>query len=343
MNFNFGEVLTRAWQIVWRNKVLWIFGILASCSRGGSNFNTSNNTGGSGGDGGFGNAPDFPPQVERFLEWVGNNVTMFIVLIVTLVCIISLISIFLGTIGRIGLIRGTAQAERGAESLIFGQLFSESTPYFWRVFGLSLLAGLPFFIVIMGIVLVGAVFAVGMSQGSDASAVGFVGMLPLFIGCICLLIPVGWVINLIVRQSERAIVLEDSPVMPSLSRGWDIFRSNLGPIIVMAIILAVITLVASFIIAIPIFIAVVPAVIAFMAGNGQSWNPLLFALACVCLYAPVSWLLNGIAMAYAESAWTLTYMGLTRTPGNNDILTPPSDPLPPFDDSDKTVISSSNA
>ena len=44
MNFNFGETLTRSWQIVWKHKVLWIFGILASCSRGGG--------GGSGGGGG---------------------------------------------------------------------------------------------------------------------------------------------------------------------------------------------------------------------------------------------------------------------------------------------------
>ncbi len=35
MNFNFGEVLSRAWQIIWKHKVLWIFGILASCSQGG--------------------------------------------------------------------------------------------------------------------------------------------------------------------------------------------------------------------------------------------------------------------------------------------------------------------
>jgi hypothetical protein len=112
---------------------------------------------------------------------------------------------------------------------------------------------------------------------------------------------------------------------------------------VMAIILAVITLVAGFIIAIPILIAVVPAVIAFAAGDGQNWNPLLFALICICLYAPVSWLLNGIAIAYSESAWTLTYMRLTSKPDNNDILTPPGDTPPSMDDSDKTMITASNA
>ena len=38
MNFNFGEVLTRAWQIIWKHKVLWIFGFLAGCGQGGTNF-----------------------------------------------------------------------------------------------------------------------------------------------------------------------------------------------------------------------------------------------------------------------------------------------------------------
>ena len=34
-----GEVLSRAWQIIWKHKVLWIFGILASCSS--SNFGSN--------------------------------------------------------------------------------------------------------------------------------------------------------------------------------------------------------------------------------------------------------------------------------------------------------------
>ena len=30
---DFGYVLKRAWQIMWKFKVLWIFGILASCGQ----------------------------------------------------------------------------------------------------------------------------------------------------------------------------------------------------------------------------------------------------------------------------------------------------------------------
>jgi hypothetical protein len=315
MNFNFGEVLSRAWQIIWKRRVLWIFGILASCGRGGSNFNWNMSDSG----GGFDGTPNLPPQVERFILFVSENMVSIIAITIAIVCIVWLVAIFLGTIGRIGLIRGTWQAEQG-ETPAFGQLFSESTPYFWRIFGLSVLVGLPFLLVIGG--LVASIFALvfgasmSMTRGGDAPAIGFLALMPFIFLCICLLIPIGFVINLIVRQAERAIVLENAGVLPGLSRGWDIFRNNLGTMIVMAIILAVIGFVVGIVIAIPILIVVLPASFAFMAGslagNNPNWNVMFLALACTCLLAPVLWLISGILTAYIESAWTLTYMQLTR-------------------------------
>ena len=168
-------------------------------------------------------------------------------------------------------------------------------------------------VVVIGALAAGlAVFAVSASGGNDASGIGLVAMVPLFIGCVCLLIPIMFVIGLVLRQAENAIVLEEMSVMPALSRGWEVFRNNLGPIIIMAIILAVIGFVAGFIIAIPVFVILVPAFIAFMAGEAQNWTPLAIAVGCVCLYAPISLLLNGIAIAYTEAAWTLTYLRLTK-------------------------------
>jgi hypothetical protein len=141
-------------------------------------------------------------------------------------------------------------------------------------------------------------------------------------------------------------VLEDALVLPSISRGWDIFRNNLGTIILMTIILGVIGLVAGFIIAIPVFIVVIPAAITFAVGNSQNYTPLIIAGVLLCLYIPISLILNGILISYTESAWTLTYMRLTRKPDSNDIVTPEggTPPTPPsLDDGDKTIISSSNA
>src|SRR5262245_37382407 len=136
MNFNFGEVLTRAWQIVWKHRVLWIFGILASCGRGGG----GNGGGNSAGNNGFdGSGPNLPPQMMQWFQWMQENIATFIAIVLAIVCVIWIIATFLSIIGRIGLIRGTAQVEGGTENLIFGQLFSESMPYFWRMFVLSLI------------------------------------------------------------------------------------------------------------------------------------------------------------------------------------------------------------
>jgi hypothetical protein len=317
MNFNFGEVLTRAWQIIWKHKVLWIFGIFAGCSRGGSNFNSSSNSGGNGN--GPGNI-NVPPQLEQLFRTISENMTMYIVIGVTLFCVIGLVVLFLGTIGRIGLIRGTWRVENGAEHLIFGELFSESTPFFWRVFGLSLLAALPIFIVvILTIVMLVPIIAASNGSGSEAFA-GIFGSMTLFCGCLCLLIPIMIVISLVARQAENAIVLEDAGLMPSISRGWEVFRNNLGVMILMLIILGVIGMIVGFVIAIPLFIVVVPAMLTFAAGQGQDWTPMIFMGVCLCLYIPVTWLINGVLTAYTESAWTLTYMRLTKPQANAPVI-----------------------
>jgi hypothetical protein len=313
MNFNFGEVLTRAWQIIWKHKVLWIFGIFAGCGRGSGNFRGNSGGGGNGGPG----QPNFPPEVMRVFEFIQQNLAMIIVLGCILLLLIWAITVFLGTIGRVGLIRGTFQAEGGTEKLIFGQLFSESMPYFWRVFGLSLIVAIPILIV-FAILIAGLVaFAISASNGNDAARVGVFGIVPLFIGCICLLIPVMFIVGMIIRQAENAIVLEDMPVLPAISRGWEVFRANLGPIILMAIILTVIGVVVGLVIAIPILAVVVPAAITFAVGKAQNWTPMIFAGICLCLYIPVAWLLTGILTAYTESAWTLTYLRITAKPQDN--------------------------
>ncbi|MGD8402753.1 MAG: hypothetical protein PVJ21_03765 [Anaerolineales bacterium] len=303
MNFNFGEILTRAWQITWQYKVLWIFGILAGCSSGGGG-------GGGGGNTGFSTGPsDFnvPPEIERFISqmadfvsWVEDNLWLFIALMVLVFLVIFLISLFLGTIGRIGLIKGSYQAEIGAESLAFGELFSTSMTYFWRVFGLSFLIGLAFFLILIPFILFGVLTA----------GVALLCLLPL----ICAFIPLGFAVAIIIEQANRAIVLEDLGIFDGLKRGWEIARSNIGSLLVMGLILFGITFVTGLIIAIPIFIVVFPTIFAFAMGKGQSFTPLYVALACICLYIPVSWLLNGVVTTFSQSAWTLTYMRLTQTP-----------------------------
>ena len=298
MNFNFGDVLTRAWQIVWKHKVLWIFGIFAGCSRGGSG-------GGGGGGGGGGTGPGNQPfpQLQQFFDqlgqWINDNpwiVAVFVILVLALV----VLSVFIGTIGRIGLIRGTYQAEQGAERLVFGELFSGSLPYFWRVLGLSLLIFLIAILIFVPLALFGVLTA----------GVGFLCILPL----ICILIPVLWAVSVVIEQANAAIVLDNLGIGDGLRKGWEVVRANVGPIILLALILFIGSGIVGFIIAIPIIAAVFPLIFGAASNNT---NPIWITVICCALYFPILLVLSGILNAYVQSVWALTYMRLTGKPQDN--------------------------
>ena len=296
MNFNFGEVLTRAWQIVWKHKVLWIFGILAGCGRGGG--------GGSGGGQVRGSGDQPFPQLEQFFQqigqWIENNPWIVAVLIL-LVIVLVIVGIFLGTIGRISLIRCTYQADGGTERLNFGELFSESMPYFWRVFGLSLLIFLIALFVFIPLALGGALFS------AVTAGIGAICLLPL----ICLLIPLLWAFSVVIEQANVAIVLENLSIGDGFRKGWEVVRANVGPILLLTLIIFIGSGVLGFLIAIPLIAAVAPLI--FGAANNTT-GPIWITVICCALYFPILLVLSGILNAYVQSVWTLTYMRLTAKP-----------------------------
>jgi hypothetical protein len=307
MNFNFGEVINRAWQITWKYKVLWIFGILASCSRGSG----GGSSGGGGGGGGEGNgySPFHTNEMERIFnqigDWLASN-WWVVALIILGVILLVLISIFLGTIGRIGLIRGTLQAEEGAEKLSFGELFSGAMPYFWRVFGLSFLIGLITFLLFIPFLFFGVLTA----------GIGFICMLPL----LCLLIPVSIAIYLIIELANVAIVKENIGLWDGWKRGWELLRTNLGPVILMGLILFVISFVIGLVIALPILMIVVPAAIGMASGQTLDTNMWIIAGVCFAAFLPVALLVQGVFNTFMGAAWTLTYNRLTNKPEQPAIL-----------------------
>lgn len=297
-NFNFGEVLTRAWQIIWKHKVLWIFGILASCARGSSGGSSGGSN--SGYRTGSGDSPFSGDQIEQGMNQAGRfleNNWWIIIAVALAIILLSFVLYFLGMMGRIGLIKGAAQADKGAEHLSFGELWAESMPFFWRIFGLNFLIGLAFLVILIPLALFGIVTA----------GIGFLCIIPL----LCIMIPLGWVVTVIIEQAQNAIVLEDLGILDGLKRGWEIVKSNAVPMIIMGLILAVGGGILGVIVALPIIIAVIPLVIGATALR-ESLTPLYIAAACCVAYFPVLIFFNGLLTAYIQTSWTLTYLRLTQ-------------------------------
>ena len=317
---DFGEVLTRAWQIIWKHKVLWIFGILVSCTQANPSANFGSNT--------SWQTNEIPYQVERTINSVPDwQIWAFIAIIFLVVLFLIVLAIFLGTIGRIGLIRGTVQAEDGAEKLTFGELFSGSMPYFWRVFLLNLLIGIGVFIVfavVIGIVVVGGILSFG---------IGLICLIPL----LCLLLPFAWIVSVVIEQANNAIVVEELGIMDGLSRGWDVVRLNAGSMIVMWLILELgIGLIVGLIIALPLLFTLGPIIAGLIAGGERAiLGGLAIAGICFVAYLPFLIVLSGIMRSYIGSAWTLTFLRLTAAPDlldrdALDLEPPDEEPLEPL-------------
>lgn len=308
---DFGKVLTRAWEIIWKYKILWVFGLFASCSGQQGSYNFG---GGGGGGPNFqfegDEIPYLPPeyyrffmQVERFFEENAETIIYIIFGLVLFILFFALVFFLVGSLGKVGLIKGTLLAEAGAESLTFGEIFEESKPFFWRIVGLSLvvfLAVIVLFVVFWIIFTLGAVLTLG---------IGVICMIPL----ICLLIPLMWYLGIVIKQANIAMVAEDLDIFKALERGWNITKDNLGNMIVMGIILLIGGAVVGFIIGLPQLFSLIPLFTGLISGTFLTdMEALLRGISAVVvlqlLYLPIYLWLRSVLVSYVESAWVLTYL-----------------------------------
>jgi len=325
LKINLSEILSKAWKITWKFKVLWIFGILAGCGSGNSsrfNSNSSGGGGGNGGSGGTGQVPDFlrpflNSRPEVAIRSFFQQYLAIIIGVMIAVCLLWFLFYFLGVMGKIGLIKGASKADAGAESMTFGELWTESTPYFWRVFGMNLLVGLPFFLV-MVILLGGMAFAAfgitrsGTSNGGTAALM--IGLIGILVMVICIISIIALLVQMVVQQAQNALVLENLGVLESLTRGWNVFKANFFSVIIMLLVLGILGWVVGFIVALPMVLIALPALVGgAMAGTATQGYliPLLIAGGCCALYLPVLLLLSGVLQTYTQTAWTLTFLRMT--------------------------------
>ncbi|PKN94575.1 MAG: hypothetical protein CVU44_05690 [Chloroflexi bacterium HGW-Chloroflexi-6] len=315
---NIGEILSKSWQIIWKFKILWIFGILASCVEGGGGGGSG---GGGGGDSGF-NGEDLGLPIEG---WVNDFVRYFenfeshpeqyiglIAIILMVFCVLWLLALALGTMGRIGLIKGALLGDQNTESLSFAELWQESTPYFWKVLGLWLIMWLASFVLVALIVLV---FGLGAALTMGILALCLIPLL-------CLFIPLSWLANLLFEQATIAMIKEERSASDALQRAWQLFRANLSNYLIMALLLFIIQLAVGALLSLPIFLIVIPAMFGLALGIDQGMRTtLIISGLCFVVYIPVLIILGGILRAYVWTAWTLTFTRLSASP-----LPPPAQP-----------------
>jgi hypothetical protein len=301
MSLDFGAILTRAWKITWNNKVLWIFGILAGLGSGGGSPNSGSNF-----SSGSGGRPELPPRIEEFFDRFEPGVLAAVIGgILCLAIIIFLVILALSIIGRGGLIGGVQIVEANGK-VTFGEAWNAGLRHFWTLFLIGLLVFVVTFV--LGLILiVPGIFLAAVTMG-----IGVVCFLPL----LCVFIIAAIILGIIAYFAQIAAVLEGLSVMDALRRSWELLRANIGPIIILGIILAVVGFVINFVTFLPILLIVVPVMVSMAGFANESQvvgtTSLAIAAACFCIYLPVLLVIGGILQTWITSAWTLAYQQLTR-------------------------------
>ncbi|TFH34802.1 MAG: hypothetical protein E4G99_08755 [Anaerolineales bacterium] len=293
---DFSAVFKRAWEITWKHKGLWVLGILANCSGGGSqgSSNVSRMPQFQAGGGEF-------PQIERWVQSIPEETWIAIGITAALgIFLLALVFWVLAAIGNGGLISAFQMAETG-ETVTLGSAFQQGIGYFWKLLVVQLILGLASLLVfapaILGIVLF-SVLTLGF---------GLICLIPL----LCLLVPLGIALSIYTLLTQIALIVEKLEIIAAFQRAWEVFRSNLGAVIVMGLVLGVGGFVVGMILAIPFFLMVLPLFSGLIVGTEiSSVAGLSVTVIGILLYIPVLLIASGIMRTFITGSWTLTYRDL---------------------------------
>ncbi|NIS80240.1 MAG: hypothetical protein GTO14_08530 [Anaerolineales bacterium] len=289
-------IFKRAWEITWKHKGLWLLGILANCSGGGSQ-----------GSSNISRLPEYDvgggefPQIERWLQsipeetWIAIGIAIFCGVI-----LLAFIFWVLATIGNSGLIAGFQIAETGG-TVTLANAFQLGISYFWKLLVIQFILGLASLLVIVPVIIGGILMTV-LTLG-----IGLICLIPL----ICLLFPLGIAISIYTLLTQIALIVEELDIAAAFRRAWEVFGSNLGQVIVMGLILGIGGFVVGLILAIPLVLMALPFIVGLIVGTDTSSLAGLSAtILGILLYLPFLLVAGGIMRTFITGSWTLTYRDL---------------------------------
>ncbi|MBN1318290.1 MAG: hypothetical protein JXA42_22605 [Anaerolineales bacterium] len=308
------DVLSTAWNIIWKNRYLWFFGLVAGLLAG-SNQNGLGNSFVQGG------------------AWVVQNLTNLTLeknLSTIVIALASLLLWPIGAIARIGLVSEVSELDKLGEEHYpkYGQLFRDATKRLLSILLMQLLMGIPVIILsLIGLVIGSRAnqtmpvdlpqeidilnqFGLMFSSCSIACGMGLISIPAAFIEAI----------------SFRAMVLENLGVKDGIQRGIAILRENWRSILGMSIIIFIVGLIFSLIITAllsPILLVMVTNLseqVQQCAANGdfdttklcmqQFTNEPTFVISQVIVFL-VGAALGSVWVAFQSAVFTVAYRRLT--------------------------------
>jgi hypothetical protein len=306
---DYGHLLSKAWNLVWNNKWLFLLGLLAALSTAGGNSGGSANYSFPADDteyqydfdtdfpeGEFDPEAFFGDDAEIVLPFLALGTAAMTALIV-LAVIIGIGVWCVATIAHGGLIAGVNTLADGGTSS-FAEAWSAAWKKGWRLIGIALIPAIPVVVMIaIGIALAfGAITSAAALTDPDSIAAVVAGLGATGAIAFCLMAIFSVVLGLWHHFARRACMIEDTAVFESYRRGWQVITANLGQVIVLFLIVVAIQIGAAVLLFVPRFIIGV----------------------CLCCLAwPISLAISAGFTTYFSALWTLAWRAFTGLSGKS--------------------------
>ncbi len=311
---NYGELFGKAWKIIKKFKVLWVFGFLAGCGATSGAGGGSGNTGYQFNSGDTGSGSQYfnshiSPAIERMFHFSAINdeqVWLWIVAAVLFMIVVGfclgLLTLVLRSIGRGGLVRGAWDADEGHSKLTFGSLWKSGVKNFWRIL---LFTGLMWLINLgLGIILFVPVILFTLAT----LGCGLIFLIPV-------LIAMGWMMTAWFQLGVVAIVGDEVDVMEGFRRSWHLMIKNFWKVLLVSLIVVVATFVIGLILFVPFLLTIVPLVIGFAMEAEVLTLWIVLSAVLFLVYLLVVIVLSAGVQGYMGTVWTLLYRRLSGKMG----------------------------
>ena len=299
MNFDFGEVLNRAFQVTWKHKVLWLLNLLPMLV-----------------------LVLILPVIFFFAFYANSNPgrieslfqNPFTIMLMAVFYIVVFVTGFvLGTVARSSTTLGIIRAEDGNGSMAFMDLLRDGIQYFWKILGVmslySFTVGLVFFMF----------FACITSFIFVTIGMGAICAQPIML----LLMPVSLVAYALMEQAEAAVIADNKSVMDSARIALDLVKAHFWKYV---LIVLVVYFGATFVSSLITFPFMFPFFgISFLGfSSSEPFRSSMWVMgAFMLVFVPVMGFAQGVTLTFIKSALTIMYLRLTR--GSQKKLEPQTD------------------
>jgi len=303
MTQSFQQILAQTWRLIWRNKVLWFFGLFVALITQELEIV-------------FRNQVVFSEQTLSIDSWrqlftdgfggilnsiwtaltetTASTIVGFIIVIMILALFVWLMVASVGA-----LTDSMAQLDAG-KKITFNGAMASGHKYFWKNFVILLLAKLvDYGVLILMAVLVSLMLlnSIGLWLGAVLAVVSFV---------------VSLVVSFVARYAAGYVVIDHQKTFPAIISGWKLFIKNWVDSIEMAILIFLINIVANLAILLVIALIVLPFFILILVMNSGDYTAMsnFFFGAALASVLAVMIITGSVLSCFQFSAWVTTFLRL---------------------------------